>query len=448
MGSIFRSLQGDRRGSGKRRNVRRAARVARPAAARRAWPALRLRLPARLPSLRWPSAAPRPRLLAVAAVVAVVVAVVPLLARSAGGLFARQPHPVPTVVRSAMQPLRIAALPCTSALLMEADTGAVLYAQNADAPRGPASLVKMMLLLVAYEALDRGELALDTKVRVSRNASTMGGSQVFLAEGETRTVADLLDAIAIASANDASMALAEHLAGGEKACVARMNERAKELGCRTTHFDNVHGLDLKGQRNVTSARDLARIARALVKHPRALQVSSTRRKKFRGEDFWLDNTNHLLGRFEGLDGLKTGWTPRAGGCFVATAERNGVRFIGVILAAVPGPSRFKVAARLLEAGYAAKPEWHESFHAGDVLADLGRMPAKAGGDATRSPVAGGTVRVLIEHDRISRLSARLRSGQGPAPGEDAGAEPALAWVDVRVDGRTVATVPARPSRRG
>ena len=361
------------------------------------------------------------------------------------GVFATDEPPSPTVVRSVLNPLEIRPLDCTSAFLIEAETGAVLYAQNPDEARGPASLVKMMLLLLAYEAVDRHELALDTKVRTSANAATMGGSQVFLQEGETRTVADLLDAIAIASANDASTALAEHLAGTEAECVARMNARARELGCRSTRFANVHGLDLKNQRNVTTARDLATIARALVTHPRALRVSSTRRKAFRGESFYLDNTNHLLGHFEGLDGLKTGWTPRAGGCFVATAERDGVRLIGVVLAAVPGRSRFKVAARLLESGYSVHPEWCEVVHAGDVLPDLGRVPLSPGSDGTRPAAAGGTVRLLVERGRAEHVTARLRRGDAAT----AAAIPAtLAWVDFRLDGRTVATIPARPARRG
>ncbi len=357
----------------------------------------------------------------------------------------RASDPAPTVVRSAVQPLRLRPLPCTSALLVEAETGAVLYAQNPDEVRGPASLVKMMLLVLAYEALDRGELEPGTKVRTSRNAATMGGSQVFLAEGETRTVADLLDAISMASANDAAMALAEHMAGTEAAFVKRMNTRARELGCTATRFANVHGLDLKGQRSVTTARDLARIARELVRHPRALEVSGTRRKPFRGEDFWLDNTNHLLGRFDGLDGLKTGWTPRAGGCFVATAKRDGVRLIGVVLAAGGGRSRFRVAAQLLEAGYAVKPSWHDAVRAGDVLEDVGRIPEVPGGEASRLAVAAGNVRLLVERDRAAAVTARLRRADAAVAG--AGEVPP-AWLDFRLDGRTVATIPARAGRRG
>jgi D-alanyl-D-alanine carboxypeptidase (penicillin-binding protein 5/6) len=318
----------------------------------------------------------------------------------------------------------------------------VLYAQNPDEPRQPASLVKMMLQLLVYEDIAAGRIRLSDEICASKNAATMGGSQVFLQQGETRTLADLLDAVAIASANDASMAIAEHVAGSESAFVERMNEEARSLGCTRTHFVNVHGLDLSNQpKNVTSARDLATIACALVRFPRALQVSSTKTKAFRGGGFQLDNTNKLLGRFRGLDGLKTGWTPRAGGCFVATAQRDGVRLIGVVLAADPGLSRFRVAQRLLEAGYSRNPRWVEALHAGDVLASLGGLPVTPGSTETQPAAAGGSVRLLIEADRADQVSPRLR----PAEGEEVvqAADPP-AWVDLRLGGRTVATVPARP----
>jgi D-alanyl-D-alanine carboxypeptidase (penicillin-binding protein 5/6) len=356
------------------------------------------------------------------------------------------PPPDPTVVRCVLEPLRIAPLPCASALLVEAETGAVLYAQDPDAPRTPASLVKMMLQLLVYEEIAAGRIGPGTRVRASANAATMGGSQVFLGEGEECSVADLLDAVSIASANDASMALAEHLAGTEAAFVARMNERARELGCRGTRFANVHGLDLRKQpRNVTTARDLSIIARELVRYPRALEVSSTRRKAFRDGEFLLDNTNRLLGRFEGLDGLKTGWTPRAGGCFVATAQRDGVRLVAVVLAAVPGRSRFRVAEKLLAAGYSPEPRWLHVARAGEPLPEAGRVPAGPGSDETRPAAAGGTVRLLLERSRTDRVSLRLRlaTPEGGAPPPDA-----PGWVDFRVDGRTVATIPARPARRG
>jgi D-alanyl-D-alanine carboxypeptidase (penicillin-binding protein 5/6) len=258
----------------------------------------------------------------------------------------------------------------------------------------------------------------------------------------------MLDAIAIASANDASMAVAEYVAGSEAAFVERMNAEAQRLGCTQTQFANVHGLDLRNKPlNITCARDLSKIARALVRYPRVLQVTSTKRKGFRGDGFELENTDKLLGRCEGVDGLKTGWTPRAGGCYVATAQRDGVRLIGVVLAARPGRARFKVAGKLIEAGYARHPRWVDVVRAGDVVPASAGGLADSGTTAERSASAGGTVRVLLEEGRSQAVSPRLRTT--PAPGAAADSNIARdAWVDLRLDGRTIATVPARLSRGG
>jgi len=341
------------------------------------------------------------------------------------------PPPAPTVVRCLLEPVELPRLSCTSAILVEAETGTVLWEKNATARRVPASLVKMMLELVVLEDVEAGRLSLADSVTTSANASTMGGSQVFLRHGESQTLESLMHAVGIASANDAAMAIAEHIAGSEAAFVERMNERARELGCEQTTFGNVHGLDLrKDDQNWTSARDLSRIACELVKYPEAISISSTWREPFRGGAFWLDNTNKLLKRFDGLDGLKTGWTPRAGGCFVGTAVRDRVRLVAVVLDSKPGRARFDVTARLLEAGYARGPHWVEVFRTGDPLPEL----LDSGMAAT--PAAGGTVRVLWEGDRDLDLTPRFRAGAGEP-------EAPLGWVDLRLDGRTVATVPAR-----
>jgi D-alanyl-D-alanine carboxypeptidase (penicillin-binding protein 5/6) len=356
-----------------------------------------------------------------------------------------EPPPAPEIVRCALRPLQLAPLPCESVLLLEPETGTVLYEQNADEKRAPASLVKMMLEIVIFDAIEQGELRMSDPVSTSANASTMGGSQVYLKEHEVQTVEALLDAVIIASANDASMALAEHVAGSEEAFVKRMNVRARELGCRATTFANVHGLDLPRQaRNVTSARDLGTIAAALVKHPHALEVSSTWRKAFRGGEFWLDNTNKLLPSFEGLDGLKTGWTPRAGGCFVGTAERDGVRLIGVVLAAPSGRGRFRVTGQLLEAGFAAKPHWIDVAAPGQVV-DLAESVQVTGDRSFQSATAWGRLRVLVEDGREG--SWRLR----PVPEEEVGRlreGDSLGSLDYRIDGNTLATLPARVPAAG
>jgi len=252
-------------------------------------------------------------------------------------------------------PVRIDPVPCASAILVDVRSGAVLHEQDADVARAPASLVKMMVQLLVLQEIAEGGLSLSDSVLTSRNAATMGGSQVYLKEGEVQTVHALLQAVAIASANDAAVALAERVAGSEAAFVERMNRKALRLGCRSTHFTNVHGLDLRRQeRAVTTARDLSIIARALLQHPLALELASTRRAPFRGGVFWLDNTNKLLGRCEGVDGLKTGWNPRAGACLAATAERDGARLLTVVLGAPGGTGRFDVSRELLDAGFAAR----------------------------------------------------------------------------------------------
>lgn len=257
------------------------------------------------------------------------------------------------VLSSVSAPAAIRPVPCVSAILLNVSTGKVIHEQDADIPRSPASLVKMMTELLIMEDVEAGRLALSDSVTTSANASTMGGSQVYLKEGEVETVYALLQATAIASANDAAVALAEHVAGSEAAFVERMNRRAKELDCKGTTFVNVHGLDIGKGRNVTTARDLMRIARALVSHPLALELSSTRRAPFRNGEFWLDSTNKLLSKCQGVDGLKTGWTPRAGACFVATAHRQGVRLVSVVLGAPRGLGRFEVTEQLLEDGFAS-----------------------------------------------------------------------------------------------
>jgi D-alanyl-D-alanine carboxypeptidase (penicillin-binding protein 5/6) len=359
-----------------------------------------------------------------------------------------------------LDPIEIARLPCASALLIEPETGDVLYEQNADAKRSPASLVKMMVELLVFRDLESGQVSLADSVVTSANASTMGGSQVFLKHGEKQTIESLLDAIAIASANDAAMAIAEHLAGSETAFVERMNEEATRLGCRNTRFANVHGLDLWGKpKNVSTARDIATIARALLEYPRTIALSSTWRKPFRGGEFWLDNTNKLLRRWggcDGLDGLKTGFTPRAGGCLCGTAVRDGVRLVSVIMGARPGKPRFFLTRDLLDSGYAERPRWIRVVDAGGEMRLLEPVAAtsapRAGsvsvaGKPPGGPLAhaGAEVRVLLEADRADDFSWRL----SPPPELETPirAGDALGTLECRHEGRIFARVPARAAVR-
>jgi D-alanyl-D-alanine carboxypeptidase (penicillin-binding protein 5/6) len=248
--------------------------------------------------------------------------------------------------------LKIRPLEAAAAILVEATTGQVLHERNADVSRAPASLAKLMLELVVLEKVEAGELRLEDPVRVSAWASKMGGSQVFLAQDEVFPLEELLKAIVIASANDACVAVAEHVSGSTEAFVALMNRRARELGLSRTRFINVHGLDDQpGLGNMTSARDIAAIACRLVTMPHVLDWASIRETPFRDGEFTLVSTNRLLGNFPDLDGLKTGYTRKAMFCLCATAERRGMRLISVILGAPSNRARFRESSFLLGSGF-------------------------------------------------------------------------------------------------
>lgn len=243
-------------------------------------------------------------------------------------------------------------LDAVSAVLMDAKTGTVLYESNADAPLPPASVTKIMTLLLVAEAIDGGTLALTDTVTVSAHAASMGGSQVYLKEGERMTVEDLLKSVVIASANDAAVALAETVAGSEEAFVLRMNARARELGAVTAKFENTNGLDDTAQEHVMSARDVAILSRALVAHEMILRYSSIWMDTIRDGAFGLTNTNRLVRFYPGCTGLKTGSTAKAGFCISVTAERDGLSLISVIMGAETRDGRNASAAKLLDWGFA------------------------------------------------------------------------------------------------
>ncbi len=243
-------------------------------------------------------------------------------------------------------------LPCKSAILIDAETGEVLYEQNADEALPPASVTKVMTLLLVMEAIDAGRIALADTVSVSANAASMGGSQVFLEEGETMSVEEMLKCVIIASANDCAVALAEFVSGSEESFVAAMNARAAELGMKNTHFENTNGLDDTAQNHVTSARDIAIMSRALIAHPKILEYSGIWQDTIRGGEFGLTNTNRLVRYYPGCTGLKTGSTARAGFCVSATAKREGLSLVCVIMGAQTRDSRNASAAKLLDYGFA------------------------------------------------------------------------------------------------
>ena len=243
-------------------------------------------------------------------------------------------------------------LDCRSAILMEASTGEVLYEMNADEALPPASVTKVMTLLLVMEAIEDGRLSLDETVTASEHACSMGGSQIYLEPGEQMSVEDLLKSVVIASANDAALALAEHIAGTEESFVAMMNKRAGELGMTSTRFENTNGLDDTVTEHVTSARDIAIMSRELIKHEKITEYSSIWMDTIRGGEFGLTNTNRLVRFYKGATGLKTGSTSKAKFCITATAERDGMTLIAVIMAAPTRDIRNAAAASLLDFGFA------------------------------------------------------------------------------------------------
>lgn len=250
------------------------------------------------------------------------------------------------------------------ALVMEVSTGTVLYEKDADTPVHPASVTKVMTVLLIFEAIESGKLTLDTEVVTSAHAKSMGGSQVFLEEGEVQSVETLLKCIIIASGNDAAVAMAEKISGTEEAFVARMNERAKELGMEHTHFVDCCGLTDSSE-HYTTARDVAIVSRELLsRFPQVVEYSDTWMEdithvtKKGSSVFTLTNTNKLLRGFEGCDGLKTGSTSYAKYCLSATAQRGGIRLICSVMTAPDSKTRFAEAGKLLGYGF-SKCSWYE-----------------------------------------------------------------------------------------
>ncbi len=238
-----------------------------------------------------------------------------------------------------------------SAVLMEAHTGQVLYAKNADEALPPASVTKIMTLLLVMEAVDGGRMRLEDTLTVSEYAASMGGSQVYLEPGEKMTVEDLIKCTVISSANDAAVALAEAVCGTEEAFVGRMNERAAELGMTSTHFENVTGLDDDTTAHQTSALDIALMSRELLRHETILKYTTIWMDSIRDGAFGLTNTNRLIRYFSGATGLKTGSTAKAKFCISATAERDGMHLIAVIMGSPTRDVRNEMAKRLLEWGF-------------------------------------------------------------------------------------------------
>lgn len=242
---------------------------------------------------------------------------------------------------------------CESALLMDAASGTVLYEHNADKALPPASVTKIMTLLLIMEEIEKGNLKYTDIITTSAYASSMGGSQIYLKEGEQMSAEDMIKSVVIASANDAAVALAEHICGSEGVFVQRMNEKAMELGMHNTYFENTNGLDDTARNHVTSARDIAIMSRELIKHTDILKYSSTWMDTIRNGAFGLTNTNRLVRFYQGATGLKTGSTSKAKFCISATAKRGNMHLICVIMGAPSSDVRNSIATQLLNWGFAS-----------------------------------------------------------------------------------------------
>lgn len=237
-----------------------------------------------------------------------------------------------------------------SAILMDAESGQILYEKNVDKPLPPASMTKLMTIILAVEALKDGRVTLNEKVTASENAWRLGGSQIWLEPGETMTFNDMLVAIAVGSANDCCVAVAEHLEGSHEAFVKRMNQKAKDLGMKNTHYINAYGLH--DDNHYTSARDMATLGRYALTFPDILKFTTIKEYSLRSGEFILYNTNKLLWWYEGADGFKTGWTNQAKYCLVSTAKRNGLRLIGVVMASPEPRGNFSDSMAMYNFGFA------------------------------------------------------------------------------------------------
>ena len=292
---------------------------------------------------------------------------------------------------------------------MEAQTGTVVYQKDADTRRSPASITKIMTLILIFDALDKGSLKMDDTVTTSAHAKSMGGSQVFLETGEKQQVQTLIKCVVISSANDAVVALAEHVCGSEEAFVSRMNKKARELGMKHTTFQNACGLDAKG--HVTSAYDIALMTRELAqRYPEVFKntkiwMDTIIHKTKKGEkEFGLSNTNKLIRHYNGCTGMKTGSTGKAGFCLSATATRNKIHMIAVVMGCESSKARIKDARTLLDYGFSNC----QRIHSETTRKEIGRIPVQKG---QRSEVScqEKVTADLIDQDRFCESTSEERT---------------------------------------
>lgn len=324
-------------------------------------------------------------------------------------------------------------LTAKSAALYDA-SGQMLYELNAEEPLQPASVTKIMTLLLTMEALDRGEVTLDTMITGTAHAASMGGTQIWLKEGEQLPLDEMLKAIAVGSANDCAVAVAEHLCGTEEAFVERMNTRAKELGCTSTTFVNANGLDADGQKTLTSARDLALISVELLKHPKILDYTTIWMDTIRNGEFSLANTNKMLRSYQGLIGLKTGYISQAGFCISAAATRNDMTLIATVMAAPTKEDRMADATALLNYGFA-----NFAPYSPDLSNALTPLPVHMGKAETVSVKAGEAPPVVVAKENIENVETVLHLPERVEAPVSAGQE--LGTAEIRNGENVLFTLP-------
>ena len=294
-----------------------------------------------------------------------------------------------------------------SALVMEASSGQVLYEKDPHQVRSCASITKVMTLCLVMEAIDDGRLSLDQTLTASAHAASMGGSDIWLEEGESMSVDDLIKATVIMSANDAAVVLAEAVSGSEEAFVSAMNQKAQELGMKDTVFQNCNGLDEEG--HVTSAYDVALMSRDLMTHEKIFDYTLTWMDSVRGGETQLVNTNKLIRTYQGITGLKTGTTSQAGSCITATAEREGLELIAVVLGADSTDHRFQDAAALLDYGFA---NWKVVVPEAPALE---RVPMARGMVPDVAAQAGESPKLLLKAAQTGEVETEIQWKELTAP---------------------------------
>ena len=319
-----------------------------------------------------------------------------------------------------------------SAILMEESTGNILYESNPDERLPIASVTKVMTMLLIMEAVDSGKISLDDMVTVSENAMSYGGSTMFLETGEQLTVNDMLKGIAVASANDGCVAMAEHLAGSESAFVDMMNEKAKKLGMENTHFMNTNGLDEDD--HYSNARDVAIMSRELMKHETIFNYTSIWMDTLRGGKFQLANTNKLIRFYDGANGLKTGSTSKALCCLSAAAKRNDMQLIAVVLGAPTSAERFASAKSLLDYGF-ANYAVNTQITAGDEVQNIA---VEKGVDKEVGVVAGDSCSTLVKKGQEDNITKEIKIDETITAPIEAGQK--IGTMTISRDGEVIADI--------